>query len=115
MFLFHGSKLITFCVMRIFVDPCVLSRIGLGSQVYKVSEPGKPGFKGLTRLRAGGGGKITPPPRFFQKAPKTTENLDPKKNISLPNSFPEILKKIACNLLQPFCHSNYVLNMGGGG
>ena len=48
MFLFHGSKLITFCVMRIFVDPCVLSRIGLGSQVYKVSEPGKPGFKGLS-------------------------------------------------------------------
>ena len=34
--------------MRIFVDPCVLSRIGLGSQVYKVSEPGKPGFRGLT-------------------------------------------------------------------
>ena len=33
--------------MHIFVDPCVLSRIGLGSQVYKVSEPGKPGFKGL--------------------------------------------------------------------
>ena len=31
--------------MRIFVDPCVLSRIGLGSQVYKVSEPGKPGFR----------------------------------------------------------------------
>ena len=48
MFLFHGSKLITFCVMRIFVDPCVLSRIGLGSQVYKVSEPGKPGFRGLS-------------------------------------------------------------------
>ena len=47
MFLFHGSKLITFCVMRIFVDPCVLSRIGLGSQVYKVSEPGKPGFNEL--------------------------------------------------------------------
>ena len=62
-----------------------------------------------------GGGENHPPPRFFQKAPKTTENLDPKKNISLPNSFPEILKKIACNLLQPFCHSNYVLNMGGGG
>ena len=51
MFLFHGSKLITFCVMRIFVDPCVLSRIGLGSQVYKVSEPGKPGFRGLKRYR----------------------------------------------------------------
>ena len=51
MFLFHGSKLITFCVMRIFVDPCVLSRIGLGSQVYKVSEPGKPGFRGLMRTK----------------------------------------------------------------
>ena len=51
MFLFHGSKLITFCVMRIFVDPCVLSRIGLGSQVYKVSEPGKPGFRGLKKNR----------------------------------------------------------------
>ena len=50
MFLFHGSKLITFCVMHIFVDPCVLSRIGLGSQVYKVSEPGKPGFRGLSLI-----------------------------------------------------------------
>ena len=60
----------------------------------------------------GGGGT---PPRFFRKSPKTGQNFDQQKNISEPNSFPEILKKIACNLVQPFSHSNYAVNMGRGG
>ena len=62
-----------------------------------------------------GGVNLTPPPRFFRKSPKTGGNLDQQKNISEPNSFPEILKKIACNLVQPFSHRNYAVNMGRGG
>ena len=71
-------------------------------------------WKGLTLLRAGGG-DFHPPPRFFRKSPKTGQNFDQQKNISEPNSFPEILKKIACNLVQPFSHRNYAVNMGRGG
>ena len=73
-------------------------------------------FKGpLTLLLAGGGVNLTPPPRFFRKSPKTGGNLDQQKNISESNSFPEILKKIACNLVQPFSHRNHAINMGRGG
>ena len=64
---------------------------------------------------AKGGVRSTPPPMFFRPTPYPGGNLVKTKMIHEPNSFADILKKIACNFIQPFSHSNYVLKVYRGG
>ena len=52
---------------------------------------------------------------FFRPTPYPGGNLVKTKMIHEPNSFADILKKIACNFIQPFSHSNYVLKVYRGG
>ena len=62
-----------------------------------------------------GGFVRPPPPMFFRPTPYPGGNLVKTKMIHEPNSFADILKKIACNFIQPFSHSNYVLKVYRGG
>ena len=62
-----------------------------------------------------GGVKITPPPRFFSNLEKTGKNFDKIFFLPEPNSFPDILKKKSCKSVKRLGHSNYVLEVYGGG
>ena len=59
--------------------------------------------------------KITPPPRFFSNLEKTGKNFDKIFFLPEPNSFPDILKKKSCKSVKRLGHSNYVLEVYGGG
>ena len=62
-----------------------------------------------------GGVKIPPPPRFFSNLEKTGKNFVKIFFLPVPNSFPDILKKKSCKSVKRLGHSNYVLEVYGGG
>ena len=59
--------------------------------------------------------KSPPPPRFFSNLEKTGENFVKIFFLPEPNSFPDILKKKSCKSVKRLGHSNYVLEVYGGG
>ena len=67
------------------------------------------------RLPRGGGENPPPPPRFFSNLEKTGENFVKIFFLPEPNSFPDILKKKSCKSVKRLGHSNYVLEVYGGG
>ena len=71
-------------------------------------------FTVLTRRLPRGGWK-SPPPRFFSNLEKTGENFVKIFFLPEPNSFPDILKKKSCKSVKRLGHSNYVLEVYGGG
>ena len=81
---------------------------GIGSQTKKL-------WPRVLSLGWPRGGFVRPPPMFFRPTPYPGGNLVKTKMIHEPNSFADILKKIACNFIQPFSHSNYVLKVYRGG
>ena len=110
-------------MIKIFVLKIVLCWVNFFINIDKINKKKKgEGVKNknpthvlLTLLLAGRGQFNPPPLGFFQKAGKRVEIWTNKKISVNQIHFLRFKKKIACNLVQPFSHSNYAVNMGRGG